>query len=65
MLGEFGLYLPSETNIRIHDSTADHRYIVLPMRPEGTEGWVEDDLRRLITRDTMIGVSVATKDPNT
>jgi nitrile hydratase len=59
VLEEFGVSLPNDASIRIHDSTADHRYIVLPVRPEGTENWSEDELRSLVTRDTMIGVAVA------
>ena len=58
VLEEFGVALPEQTSLRVHDSTADHRYLVLPVRPEGTEQWSEDDLRRLITRDTMIGVAL-------
>jgi len=44
--------------IRVHDSTADMRYLVLPMRPAGTEGWSEERLASLVTRDSMIGVAV-------
>ena len=58
VLGEFGLHLPQETAIRVHDSTADMRYIVLPMRPAGTEGWSEERLAATVTRDCMIGVAV-------
>lgn len=58
VLEEFGVSLPQETSIRVHDSTADHRYIVLPVRPKGTETWSEDDLRSLVGRDSMIGVAV-------
>jgi nitrile hydratase len=43
--------------ICVHDSTADMRYLVLPMRPAGTEGWSEEALTRLVTRDSLIGVS--------
>jgi nitrile hydratase len=57
VLKEFGLSIEKPI-IRIHDSTADHRYIVLPERPLGTEDWSKEELRALITRDTMIGVSV-------
>lgn len=60
VLAEFGLTLPTDKRIRVHDSTADHRYLVLPERPMGTEGWSYEELRALITRDTMIGVSVPT-----
>ena len=53
---EFGLELPDDVEVRVHDSTADIRYLVLPLRPEGTEGWSETELARLVTRDSMIGV---------
>jgi len=43
--------------VRVHDSNADLRYLVLPKRPEGTEGWTNDQLEALVTRDSMIGVS--------
>ena len=62
VLGEFGLHLPQETAIRVHDSTADMRYIVLPMRPAGTEGWDEARLAAIVGRDSMIGVAVPAKD---
>ncbi len=63
VLAEFGLNIPEKTRIRVHDSTADMRYIVLPMRPAGTEGWSEDRLAALVNRDCMIGVAVP-KGPN-
>jgi nitrile hydratase len=44
--------------IRVHDSTADHRYIVLPQRPKGTDGWSEEELRQLVSRDSMLGVTI-------
>ncbi|HTG98108.1 MAG TPA: nitrile hydratase subunit alpha [Burkholderiales bacterium] len=59
VLAEFGLQIPETTQIRVHDSTADMRYIVLPMRPAGTEGWSEERLATLVNRDSMIGVAVA------
>ena len=59
VLAEFGTHLPDEVEIRVHDSTADLRYLVLPMRPEGTEGWPEERLAALVTRDSMIGVTPA------
>jgi nitrile hydratase len=62
VLREFGLSIPLEIQVRIHDSTADMRYLVLPMRPAGTEGWSEERLAALVTRDSMIGVS-APKSP--
>jgi nitrile hydratase len=58
VLGEFGLKLKKEVQVRVHDSTADMRYLVLPMRPKGTQGWSEDRLAALVTRDSMIGVAV-------
>ena len=58
VLAEFGLALSEKIQIRVHDSTADMRYLVLPMRPAGTEGWGEAQLAALVTRDCMIGVAV-------
>ena len=58
VLREFGTEIPDEVTVRVHDSTADMRYLVLPQRPEGTEGWDEERLAQLVTRDAMIGVSV-------
>ncbi len=59
VLAEFGVELPASTEIRVWDSTAELRYLVLPLRPEGTEGWSEDALARLVTRDAMIGTGLA------
>jgi nitrile hydratase len=59
VLAEFGLELEPGVVIRVHDSTANMRYLVLPMRPTGTEGWPEDRLARLVTRDCLIGVARA------
>jgi nitrile hydratase len=59
-LQEFGTVIPEHKRIRVHDSTADHRYLVLPEKPEGTEGWDENELKSLVTRDTMVGVSIPT-----
>ena len=59
VLAEFGTEIPDDTQIRVHDSTADMRYLVAPMRPEGTENWGEAELARLVTRDSMIGVALA------
>ncbi len=59
VLREFGTEVPDNVEVRVHDSTADMRYIILPMRPAGTEGWSEDQLIPLITRDSLIGVAVA------
>jgi nitrile hydratase len=58
---EFGLDVPESTEIRVWDSSAELRYWVLPMRPEGTEGMSEDELAGLVTRDSMIGVAEAPK----
>jgi nitrile hydratase len=58
VLAEFGLSIPETTQIRVHDSTADMRYMVLPMRPAGTEGWSEERLAAIVNRDSMIGVDV-------
>ena len=58
VLSEFGLELADAVAVRVHDSTADMRYLVLPARPAGTEGWTEERLAALVTRDTMIGVAV-------
>ena len=58
ILEEFGVTLPDTTKIRVHDSTADMRYIVLPARPEGTEGMDEVELATLVTRDSMIGTGL-------
>jgi nitrile hydratase subunit alpha len=59
VLAEFGVTLPPDTEIRVWDSTAETRYIVVPMRPAGTQGWSEDRLATLITRDAMIGTGLA------
>ena len=58
VLAEFGLQLPDQVTVRVHDSTADMRYLVLPMRPAGTEGWDEERLAGVVNRDCMIGVAV-------
>jgi nitrile hydratase len=58
VLAEFGLEIAERVAIRVHDSTADMRYLVLPMRPPGTEAWSEERLASLVTRDCMIGVAV-------
>jgi nitrile hydratase len=63
VLAEFGLVIAQNVQIRVHDSTADMRYLVLPMRPAGTEGWSEERLASLVNRDCMIGVAVP-KGPN-
>ncbi|MDG1801218.1 MAG: nitrile hydratase subunit alpha [Paracoccaceae bacterium] len=58
VLSEFGVVLPDHVQVRVHDSTADMRYIVLPERPAGTDGWDTEALADLVTRDSMIGTSV-------
>ena len=59
VLADFGVTLPADTAIRVWDSTAETRFIVLPMRPEGAEGWSEEKLASLVTRDSMIGTGFA------
>ena len=56
VLKEFGTNISFDREVRVHDSTADMRYLVLPMRPKGSEGMTEDELVPLIGRDAMIGV---------
>ena len=58
VLRDFGVTLPPETAIRVWDSTAEIRYLVVPMRPAGTEGWSEEKLAALVTRDSMIGTGL-------
>jgi len=55
VLAEFGVELSDEVDVRVHDSTAELRYMVLPQRPEGTEDWPEEQLAKLITRDSLVG----------
>ena len=59
VLKEFGTSVPDQMTIRVHDSTADMRYLVMPLRPQGTAGWNEEKLAHLVTRDSMIGVALA------
>jgi len=59
VLADFGVTLAKDTEIRVWDSTAETRFIVLPMRPAGTDGWSEDRLADLVTRDSMIGTGLA------
>jgi hypothetical protein len=61
ILAEFGTVLPDDVEVRVSDSTAMVRYLVLPRRPDGTENYSEEQLAALVTRDTMIGVVPATK----
>ena len=58
LLTEFGTIIPPEIDIRVHDSNANMRYLVMPMRPDGTDGWSEEELAATVTRDTMIGVTL-------
>ena len=59
VLSDFGLKLPDQTEVRVYDSTAEIRYLVVPMRPQGTEGLDETQLAALVTRDSMIGTGLA------
>jgi nitrile hydratase len=59
VLAEFGTELPVDTSVRVWDSTAELRYLVLPSRPAGTQGWSEDQLAELVSRNSMIGVEPA------
>jgi nitrile hydratase subunit alpha len=63
VLAEFGVSLPPQTEIKVWDSTAEIRYLVLPQRPAGAEAWSEDELCRLVTRDSMIGTGLAKRPP--
>ncbi len=58
VLSEFGLELPKDVEVRVQDSNQKHRFMVMPMRPDGTEGWTEDQLTEIITRDSLIGVAL-------
>jgi nitrile hydratase len=58
VLADFGVILPETAEVRVWDSTAELRYLVVPMRPEGTEGWSEERLAALVTRDSMIGTGL-------
>jgi nitrile hydratase subunit alpha len=64
VLADFGVTLPAETQVRIWDSTAETRFLVLPMRPAGTENWSEEALAALVTRDCMVGTGLP-KSPET
>ena len=59
VLAEFGMTLPADTSVRVWDSTAEVRYLVIPMRPIGTDGLDEEALAQLVTRDSMIGTGLA------
>jgi len=58
VLREFGTVIADDVSIRVHDSNADMRYVVVPMRPKGTEGWDEEQLASILTRDTLVGVAL-------
>ncbi|MCZ6764872.1 MAG: nitrile hydratase subunit alpha [Alphaproteobacteria bacterium] len=58
VLAEFGTEIAEDVALRVHDSNADMRYVVIPMRPEGTEGWTETELEAIITRDALVGVTL-------
>jgi nitrile hydratase len=58
VLADFGVVLPPETDIRVWDSTAETRFLVVPMRPAGTENWSEERLAGLVTRDSMVGTGL-------
>jgi len=58
VLKEFGTVLPENVTVRVHDSNADMRYVVVPMRPRQTEGWSEERLAKILTRDALVGVSI-------
>ena len=59
MLSEFGTEIAADVEVRVHDSTAELRYLVLPLRPSGTEAYEQQQLAALVTRDSMIGVGLA------
>jgi nitrile hydratase len=63
VLRDFGVTLPAQTEVRVWDSTAEVRYLVIPQRPPGTEGLGEAELAALVTRDSMIGTGLAGKSP--
>lgn len=58
VLAEFGTVIAQDVAVRVHDSNADMRYVVVPQRPAGTEGWSEEALARIITRDSLVGVTL-------
>jgi nitrile hydratase subunit alpha len=61
VLADFGVKLPNDTQIRVWDSTSENRFMVLPMRPAGTQGWSQERLAKLVTRDSMIGTGLPRK----
>jgi nitrile hydratase len=62
-LAEFGTHLDDGVELVVHDSTAEQRYLVLPVRPAGTDGWSQQDLAKLVTRNSMIGTALARIPP--
>ena len=64
VMSEFGLELGEETEVRVVDSNSELRFLVIPRRPEGTDGWSEERLAALVNRNSMIGVAAAT-EPDT
>ena len=64
VLREFGLTFPDNVEVRVHDSNADLRYIVLPVRPEGTEGMSEAELAALVSRDALVGAALPGPEPS-
>ena len=58
VLKEFGTVLSESVTVRVHDSNADMRYVVVPMQPHGTQGWSEEQLAQIVTRDALVGVSI-------
>ena len=65
VLADFGVTLPAETRIRVWDSTAETRFLVLPMRPAGTDGWSEERLAALVTRNSMVGTGLPLRPDET
>ena len=63
VLAEWGTVLPDSVDVRVLDSTADYRWMVLPLRPAGTEGWSEDQLAALVTRDALVGAALPQAPP--
>ncbi len=59
VLEDFGISMPATTKIEVHDSTSEMRYLVIPQRPAGTQGWSSEDLAQLVTRNSMIGTGFA------
>ena len=58
VLEEFGTKIPNNKEVKVHDSNADMRYLILPQRPKGTDGWNEKELTQLISRDHLVGVRI-------